>query len=126
MRTGFRRINVVPLLPGNHWLKIKNPAAPAARREAEEDWGAKRWARGRRPLKTPRSGTSPSSTAKKSQASASSQIACSTRSLALGRVSQAAAGGSDIAPLASSVRHRVGNEPCCDEGELHASKVGFK
>ena len=29
-------------------LKIKNPAAPAVRREAEEDWGAKRWARGRR------------------------------------------------------------------------------
>ena len=26
----------------NHWLKIKNPAAPAVRREAEEDWGAKR------------------------------------------------------------------------------------
>ena len=23
----------------NHWLKIKNPAAPAVRREAEEDWG---------------------------------------------------------------------------------------
>ena len=26
-----------------HWLKIKNPAAPAVRREAEEDWRAKRW-----------------------------------------------------------------------------------
>jgi ATP-dependent DNA ligase len=24
----------------NDWLKIKNPAAPAAKREAEEDWGA--------------------------------------------------------------------------------------
>jgi hypothetical protein len=23
-----------------HWVKIKNPAAPAVRREAEEDWGA--------------------------------------------------------------------------------------
>ncbi len=23
----------------NHWLKIKNPAAPAVTREAEEDWG---------------------------------------------------------------------------------------
>ncbi len=23
----------------DHWLKIKNPVAPAARREAEEDWG---------------------------------------------------------------------------------------
>jgi opacity protein-like surface antigen len=32
----------------NHWLKIKNPTAPAAKREAEEDWGTKRWARGRR------------------------------------------------------------------------------
>jgi bifunctional non-homologous end joining protein LigD len=25
-----------------HWLKIKNPAAPAVKREAEEDWGGKR------------------------------------------------------------------------------------
>ena len=32
----------------NHWLKIKNPTAPAVRREAEEDWGSKRWAPGRR------------------------------------------------------------------------------
>jgi ATP-dependent DNA ligase len=24
-----------------HWVKVKNPAAPAVRREAEEDWG--RW-----------------------------------------------------------------------------------
>jgi bifunctional non-homologous end joining protein LigD len=24
------------------WLKIKNPAAPAVKREAEEDWGGKR------------------------------------------------------------------------------------
>ncbi len=23
-----------------HWLKVKNPAAPAVKREAEEDWGA--------------------------------------------------------------------------------------
>jgi ATP-dependent DNA ligase len=22
-----------------HWLRVKNPAAPAVRREAEEDWG---------------------------------------------------------------------------------------
>jgi len=22
-----------------YWLKMKNPAAPAAQREAEEDWG---------------------------------------------------------------------------------------
>jgi bifunctional non-homologous end joining protein LigD len=32
----------------DHWLKIKNPAAPAVQRETEEDWGPKRWARGRR------------------------------------------------------------------------------
>jgi ATP-dependent DNA ligase len=32
----------------DHWLKIKNPAAPAVKREAQEDWGAKRSARGRR------------------------------------------------------------------------------
>ena len=25
------------------WLKMKNPAAPAVRREAEEDWGKRRW-----------------------------------------------------------------------------------
>jgi hypothetical protein len=25
-----------------HWLKIKNPAAPAVRRETEEDWGGRR------------------------------------------------------------------------------------
>jgi bifunctional non-homologous end joining protein LigD len=27
------------------WLKVKNPAAPAVKRETEEDWGAKRRAR---------------------------------------------------------------------------------
>jgi ATP-dependent DNA ligase len=25
------------------WLKFKNPNAPAAKREAEEDWGKERW-----------------------------------------------------------------------------------
>ncbi len=30
------------------WLKIKNPASPAVKREAEEDWGNQRWAGGRR------------------------------------------------------------------------------
>jgi bifunctional non-homologous end joining protein LigD len=35
----------------DHWLKIKNPAAPAMKREAEEDWGAKRWGRWRSYLK---------------------------------------------------------------------------
>jgi ATP-dependent DNA ligase len=31
----------------DHWLKIKNPQAPAGKREAEEDWGAKRLGRPR-------------------------------------------------------------------------------
>ena len=40
----------------NHWLKVKNPSAPAARREGEEDWGNRRATRGgsrhgRRPLR---------------------------------------------------------------------------
>ena len=30
----------------DHWLKVKNPASPAVKREAEEDWGAPRWTRG--------------------------------------------------------------------------------
>ena len=30
------------------WLKVKNPAAPAVKREAEEDWGARRKGRGQR------------------------------------------------------------------------------
>jgi ATP-dependent DNA ligase len=30
-----------------HWLKIKNPAAPAVKREAEVDWGNNRWSHGR-------------------------------------------------------------------------------
>jgi bifunctional non-homologous end joining protein LigD len=25
------------------WLKFKNPAAPPVKREAEEDWGRRRW-----------------------------------------------------------------------------------
>jgi hypothetical protein len=25
------------------WLKMKNPSAPALKREAEEDWGRKKW-----------------------------------------------------------------------------------
>jgi hypothetical protein len=29
----------------DHWLKIKNPKAPAVKREAEEDWGGKGTAR---------------------------------------------------------------------------------
>ena len=31
------------------WLKFKNPAAPAVRREAEEDWGGRRSARRKQP-----------------------------------------------------------------------------
>jgi ATP-dependent DNA ligase len=27
------------------WVKVKNPNAPAAKREAEEDWGSPRWIR---------------------------------------------------------------------------------
>jgi bifunctional non-homologous end joining protein LigD len=30
-----------------HWLKTKNPAAPAVKREAEEDWGSPHWIRSR-------------------------------------------------------------------------------
>jgi bifunctional non-homologous end joining protein LigD len=26
-----------------HWRKVKNPDAPAVRREAEEDWGKEKW-----------------------------------------------------------------------------------
>ena len=25
------------------WLKMKNPEAPAVKREAEEDWGKEKW-----------------------------------------------------------------------------------
>jgi hypothetical protein len=25
--------------PGPHWVKVKNPKAPAVKREAEEEWG---------------------------------------------------------------------------------------
>jgi bifunctional non-homologous end joining protein LigD len=31
-----------------HWVKIKNPAASAVKREAEEDWANKRWSHARR------------------------------------------------------------------------------
>jgi bifunctional non-homologous end joining protein LigD len=27
----------------HHWVKCKNPAAPAATREIEEDWGKRKW-----------------------------------------------------------------------------------
>ena len=28
-----------------YWVKVKNPKAPAVRREAEEEWGSPRWIR---------------------------------------------------------------------------------
>ncbi|MGA8699241.1 MAG: hypothetical protein WB689_36520 [Xanthobacteraceae bacterium] len=36
----------------SHWVKVKNPKAPAVMREAEEDWGSAHWIRS----KTPRLG----------------------------------------------------------------------
>ena len=30
-----------------HWVKVKNPKAPAVTREAEEDWGSSHWIRSR-------------------------------------------------------------------------------
>jgi hypothetical protein len=33
----------LPLRPLADWLKMKNPEAPAVKREAEEDWGRDRW-----------------------------------------------------------------------------------
>jgi bifunctional non-homologous end joining protein LigD len=33
----------------DNWIKVKNPAAPAVRREAEEDWGKIQWRRRGRP-----------------------------------------------------------------------------
>jgi ATP-dependent DNA ligase len=32
----------------SHWVKVKNPKAPAVKREAEEDWGSPRWLKNRR------------------------------------------------------------------------------
>jgi bifunctional non-homologous end joining protein LigD len=32
-----------------HWLKIKNPKAPAVKREAEEDWGSAHWIKAKYP-----------------------------------------------------------------------------
>ena len=34
-----------------YWVKVKNPKAPAVRREAEEDWGKRRPARGWIPVR---------------------------------------------------------------------------
>src|SRR5215472_5247381 len=32
----------------SHWVKVKNPKAPAVKREAEEDWGSPRWIKNRK------------------------------------------------------------------------------
>src|ERR1700752_5234170 len=32
-----------------HWVKVKNPKAPAVRREAEKDWGSSHWIRSKTP-----------------------------------------------------------------------------
>jgi len=48
LRTGRRhRVETARLTPyrsgrSRHWVKSKNPAAPAVKREAEEDWGKER------------------------------------------------------------------------------------
>jgi ATP-dependent DNA ligase len=31
-----------------HWVKVKNPKAPAVKREAEENWGSSHWIRSKR------------------------------------------------------------------------------
>jgi bifunctional non-homologous end joining protein LigD len=31
----------------SHWVKVKNPNAPAVKREAEEDWGSPHWTKNR-------------------------------------------------------------------------------
>ena len=31
-----------------HWIKVKNPKAPAVKREADEDWGSPHWIRSKR------------------------------------------------------------------------------
>ena len=38
----LRRNFSAPRAGSIRWLKVKNPAAPAVKRESEEDWGAKR------------------------------------------------------------------------------------
>ena len=38
--------HLVATAPASDWLKFKNPAGPAVRREQEEDWGkGRRWRR---------------------------------------------------------------------------------
>jgi bifunctional non-homologous end joining protein LigD len=33
-----------------HWVKVKNPKAPAVKREAEDDWGSPHWIRKRKQI----------------------------------------------------------------------------
>jgi len=35
------------------WVKVKNPKAPAVKREAEEDWGSPHWIRSKKPNAPP-------------------------------------------------------------------------
>ena len=37
--------SIKPLHGVDCWVKVKNPKAPAIRREAEEDWGSPHWIR---------------------------------------------------------------------------------
>jgi hypothetical protein len=41
LHDGSRGLTYLLPYPSLHWLKVKNPNAPAVTREAEEDWGAK-------------------------------------------------------------------------------------
>jgi hypothetical protein len=41
VRCGDERRLALSLARLPHWVKVKNPKAPAVRREAEEDWGGK-------------------------------------------------------------------------------------
>ena len=36
-----------------HWVKVKNPKAPAVKREAEEDWGSPHWIRSKNRSRQP-------------------------------------------------------------------------
>jgi len=39
-----------------HWIKVKNPEAPAVKREAEEHWGSAHWRRSKTRSRQPWSG----------------------------------------------------------------------
>src|SRR5215471_1394521 len=50
MRASFSKRLGSPYRSGRsaHRVKVKNPKAPAVKREAEEDWGAPRWIKNRK------------------------------------------------------------------------------